>query len=289
VTPNEIRFCVAGLEVWLRADRPGGLDSLSGFYGQYPSSGAAPDLIIDIERVPGFARGRERGPEYPAFRRTLVAHDTIALSRFDAEGEIVLPAGDTGPVRAGFRVAESANSLEAAIRIGASIALPRRGGLILHASAVAAHGRAWIFAGVSGAGKSTIASLLAGASPELIKIADELIIIKPAATGAFAAHVTPFIGSQGLPHRASMPVAALHFLVQARQHRRVPVARPDAVRELLRHVLVYVAEPMTAGRVLAVASSLAGQVPCHRLEFENNARVVDVLGIAGQDTPQNTP
>jgi hypothetical protein len=284
VSADEIRFRVAGVEVWLRADRPEGLGSLSGFYDHYPSAGAAPDLIIDIERVPGFASGRQRGPEYPAFRRARIGHDTIALSRFDAEGEIVLPAGDTGPLRARFRVGDSANSLEAAIRIGASIALPRRGGLILHASAIAARGRAWIFAGVSGAGKSTIASLLAGASPEIIKLADELIIIKPAEQGAFAAHVTPFIGSQGLPHRASTPVAAVHFLVQARQHRRVPVARPDAVRELLRHVLVYVAEPETAGRVLAVASGLAGQVPCYGLEFENNARVMDVLGIAGRNT-----
>jgi hypothetical protein len=283
VNPKEIRFCVAGLEVWLRAARPGGLDSLAGFYGQYPSLSPAADLIVDIERVPGFARGRERGPEYPGFRRTRVADDTIALSRFDAEGEIVVPASPGEPVRARFRVGDSANSLEAAIRIGASIALPRRGGVIVHASAVAARGRAWIFAGVSGAGKSTIASLLAGASPELVKFADELIILAPDQHGAFAAHVTPFIGSEGLPHGHSVPVAAVCFLVQARHHRRVAVAQPEAVRELMRHVLAYVAEPATAGRVLAAVCSLTGQVPCYRLEFQNNSGVMDVLELGAEN------
>lgn len=283
MTPGEIRFCVAGLEVWLRAARPGGLDSLSGFYRQYPSSDAAPDLIVDIERVPGFARGRERGPEYPGFRRVRVADDTIRLVRFDAEGEVVLPAGEAEPVRARFRVGDSANSLEAAIRIGASIALPRRGGLILHASAIAIRDRAWLFAGVSGAGKSTIASLLAGAAPERVKLADELIIVGPVEHGGFAAHVTPFIGSEGLPHGTSVPVASVDFLVQARRHRRARVARRDAVRELMRHVLVYVAEPATAGRVLAAASRLTDQVPCHRLEFEKDAGVAAALGMAGDN------
>src|SRR5690606_2367179 len=146
-------------------------------------------LIVEVERVPGFARGRERGPEYPGFRRARVAHDTIRLSRFDAEGDIVLPAASSEPVRARFRVGDSANSLEAAIRIAASIALPRRGGVIVHASAVAARGRAWIFAGVSGAGKSTIARLLSGASPELVALADELVILAPGQHGQFAAHV----------------------------------------------------------------------------------------------------
>jgi hypothetical protein len=78
-----------------------------------------PHLIIEVEHVPGFARGRERSSEYPAFRRTLPALRTIAVSRFDAEGQIRLPgsrasmtqASQTGqPVHARFRVGDSTNS-----------------------------------------------------------------------------------------------------------------------------------------------------------------------------------
>lgn len=275
----ELRFSVAALEVLLRSPQPDGLDHLSGFYRHYPSSGAPPALEVEFEKVPGFARGRRRGPGYPGFERTWVAPDTVALSRFDAEGELVLPQRQGAPIRARFRGGDSANTLEAAVRIGASVAMPRRGGLVMHASAVSARGKAWLFAGVSGAGKSTIATLLAGSSPARARVSDELLIVAPQPDGGFAAHVTPFLGSEGLPHRTSLPVAAIHFLQQAPYHRRTPLAPGRALRELLRHVLAYVAEPMTASHVLDAASRLVGEIPCYWLEFARDAGVAEVLGM----------
>jgi hypothetical protein len=289
---SEFQFSVAGLDVALRSAQPDGLAGLAGFYDRYPSSGAEPGLILEIERVPGLARGRRRGPEYPGFACTRVAPGRIALSRYDAEGELVVPPVDgtpglpvSEPVRGRFRVGESANTLEAVVRIGMSVTLPRQGGLIMHASAVAAGDRAYVFAGVSGAGKSTLATLLSDARPDWVKLADELVIVKPALKpgsalapgGPIAAHVTPFIGGQGLPHGTSVPVAGVHFLIQAPQHRRERLAPTLALRELLRHVLVYVAEPGTASHVLAAAGRLVGQVPCYRLEFTKDPSVAGVL------------
>lgn len=261
--------------------QPAGLANLAGSYREYPSSGREPDLVVEIETIPGFAEGRRRGPEYPAFQRSLRAPNVVLLSRFDAEGEVILPPeSEKGPIRARFHVGESANTLEAAVRIGMSIALPRLGGLILHASAIAAHGRAWVFAGMSGAGKSTIATMLTEARPSLIKLSDELVIVKPREQGGFAAHVTPFIGGRGLPHRTVVPVQGIHFLRQASHHHRARLAWTDALRELMRHVLVYVVEPGTASSVLAAASALAREIPCHHLEFAKNPAVLEVLEIA---------
>ena len=53
-----------------------------------------------------------------------------------------------------------------------------------------------------------------------------------------------------------------------------------ALRALLRNVLVYVAEPRTAERVLALADDLTAAVPCHQLEFRKDAGVATVLGIS---------
>jgi hypothetical protein len=280
VSCEEVRFSVAGLEVVLRASGGGGLPPLSGFYDRYPSAGGAPQLVVDVEQVPGFADGRPRGARYPAFQMSMTASGGIGLSRTDAEGEIALPRSPDEPVRARFRIADSGHCLDAAVRVGASIALPRRGGLLLHASAVAAGDRALIFCGVSGAGKSTIASLLDDASPAIAKLADELLVVAPAPdAGGWRAHVTPFLCSRGLPHGASVPVDSLHMLSQAAQHRRTKLAPAAALRHLLRHVLVYVAEPDTADRVLASAARLVAEVPCHVLEFAKDPSVAAELGI----------
>ena len=313
----ELRFCVASLEVLVRADDPGGLDGLGGFYRDYPSSRRQPDVIVEIERVPGFRSGHQRTADYPGFHKRVLAPGRIALERFDAVGEVeVPPEPSSGPVVGRFTVAENPNSLEAAVRIGVSSALPRLGGVVLHASAVARDDRCLLFAGVSGAGKSTIASLLttpqpgsdAGetgdSAPPFTAISDELVILRPARPGpaspgrdgpdslapadsgktddddrVWCAHVTPFVGSQDLPHGARVPLAGVHFLAQAPYHRRRPVARKDAVRELLKHVLAYIGDPATASGLLDIAVDLCARVPCYELEFSKDLGVLEVLDV----------
>lgn len=269
----EVRFHIAGMPVAVRATDGRDIADLAAVYRLFPTS-APPALTVDVERVAGF--DRERGPEYPAFRRALGADHALRVERFDAEGEI-----ETGelPLSARFRVGPSPNSLEACVRIAASVALARRGALILHASAVEHAGRALVFTGVSGAGKSTISSLLD--RPPARKIGDELIVLaRDAATGAWTVTVPPYLGPAGIAHGAHAPLEAIHFLVQAPHDERTPVAPAAALRELLRHVLVYVAEHRTADHVLALAAELTGAVPCHRLAFRKDPAVAAVLGIA---------
>ncbi|MBZ0231872.1 MAG: hypothetical protein K8M05_05935 [Deltaproteobacteria bacterium] len=274
----ELRFHLAGLPVAVRARESRELADLAAAYRQFPTD-AAPALTIDIERTAGF--DRERGPEYPAFARTLGAGGRLHVERFDAEGDI-----DTGdlPLRASFRVGPSANSLEACVRIALSLALPRHGALMMHASAVEHAGHALVFTGVSGAGKSTISSLLDRAPAR--KIGDEIIVLHRAGGGADARwhvlvppYLTPF-DRTGIEHGTSAPLDGIHVLVQAPRHARAPMTPTAALRELLRHVLVYVAEPRTAEHVLALVADLTRQVPTYRLEFRKDAGVASVLGIA---------
>jgi hypothetical protein len=278
----ERRFCIAGIEVALGAARPDELDGLADSYAACPGRGGAPDLIVEIERVPGFGRERSRSASYPAFDAELRAPRLLGLRRYDAEGEVALPGRDGEPVRGRFRVGESANSLEALVRIGMSVTVPRRGGLVFHASVVRGRRGAALFAGKSGAGKSTIAALLAGVSG-FERLADELVIVmpgaNPGASSGWDVHVPPFLGGVGLPHGAHAPLAEAHVLVQAPHHRRTALARTEAVRALLPHVLAYVAEPETAALALAAAAALTAAVPCYRLEFAKDPGVAAVLGI----------
>ncbi|HWN68823.1 MAG TPA: hypothetical protein VNM90_14395 [Haliangium sp.] len=290
----ERRFCIAGIEVALGLTQPGGHggpsasdanandDGLAASYAACPSRGGAPDLILEIERIPGFGRERPRSASYPAFDAALRAPRRVGLQRYDAEGELALPERAGEPVRGRFRVGESPNSLEALVRIGMSVTVPRRGGLVFHASVVRARHGAALFAGKSGAGKSTIAALLAGVSG-FERLADELIIAmpgeKPGENKGWDVHVPPFLGGVDLPHGASAPLAEVHVLVQAPHHRRTPLSRTEAVRALLPHALVYVAEPETAAHALAAGAALAAAVPCYRLEFAKDPGVARVLGI----------
>jgi hypothetical protein len=282
-----VRFAVAGLEVCLRSPQHHGLKQLAGFYDRYPSAGGAPDLILDVETIPGITIGQHRGPDYPAFQRQSLGGGRIRLSRFDGQGELDLPQS-SGPVRGRFQIGESANTLEAVVRIGMSVALPRRGALLVHASAIAFSQRAWVFAGVSGAGKSTISTMLASALPECRKLSDELLIAAPAGPGdtdtsearaPWLAYATPFIGGSELPHGACAPITGVYFLAQAKHHECLSMSRTDGLRELMRHVLVYVAEPTTASYVLDAAARWVEASPCHRLRFAKDPGVASVLGI----------
>lgn len=286
------RFSVAGLDVALSLLSQDGCESeraLPGYYELYPATAANPHVSLTVEQIPDFTDGRMRGPEYPGFARRMVGPGEIALSRFDAEGVLRVPDDVTEPIRGQFRVGASENSLEAIIRIAMSIALPRRGGLLMHASAIEVAGEAHIFAGVSGAGKSTIATMLAESWPRCTKLSDELLIVAPGSDPALdggrspdpamAVYVTPFIGSHGLPHGRQVRARALYFLHQAPHHERRAMSPTDGLRELLRHVLVYVAEPDTAGCVLGAAAQLIRDVGCHQLHFAKDPGVASVLAV----------
>lgn len=270
---SSVRFALAGLPIEVRALTPGALDDLAPIYAEFPTA-AAPRLTIDIARVDGFER--ERGPEYPAFRKRALPDGRLHVERFDAEGEVGV--GDL-PLHASFRIGPSANSLEACIRIAASLALPRDGALILHSSAVVYAGRALVFTGVSGAGKSTISSMLGDDVPGCTKIADELLVLRQNQDATWQLVVPPYLGPAGIRHGATAPLAAVHFLVQAPHDAREPLAPTAALRELLKHVLVYVADARTAEQVLGLGAALTRATPFYRLQFRKHPAVATVLEI----------
>jgi len=66
-----------------------------------------------------------------------------------------------GPRTGRGRVRQNANpySLDSVLRILHSLILAERGGFLLHAASAICNGRAYLFSGVSGAGKTTMTRL----------------------------------------------------------------------------------------------------------------------------------
>jgi hypothetical protein len=99
-----------------------------------------------------------------------------------------------------------------------------RGGLAFHGAGLRREGRAWIFAGASGAGKSTVVRLSTAAE----SLGDDFAVVLPA-PGGWAAVALPFDNSEAAPRepvRGLIPLAGIYRLFQASHHR---VERPRGV------------------------------------------------------------
>lgn len=115
------------------------------------------------------------------------------------------------------------NCLEAVHHITA------RGGFLLHASWICYKGKAILFTGPSGIGKSTQAALwekLRGA--EVIN--GDRAAVFPTGNGA-QVRGTPFCGSSGINKNQTMPLAAVVYLTQAKQ---TTISRLTGVRAFYR-------------------------------------------------------
>src|SRR5437879_2603081 len=114
-------------------------------------------------------------------------------------------------------------ALDSLLRVLLSWKLLGRRGFLLHAATVVRDGKAYIFTGRSGAGKSTVASL----SPEGSVLTDEISLLRRE-HGVWRAYGTPFWGEfRAAGSNTSAPVARIVLLLQAAAN-RLEALRPLA-------------------------------------------------------------
>src|SRR5205814_4144708 len=131
-------------------------------------------------------------------------------------------------------------ALEAAIRILHTLLLTDQGGFLLHAASAARNGKAFLFFGPSGAGKTTMART---APADAILLTDEISYVRRV-DDTYIAYGTPFAGELAkLGENVSAPIAGLYHLVQAQHNRLTPVAPAEAGRLLLECILFLAQEP----------------------------------------------
>jgi hypothetical protein len=161
-------------------------------------------------------------------------------------------------------------ALDSVLRILHTIILAERGGFLLHAASVIRNGRALIFAGQSGAGKTTICRL---APPDAILLTDEISFVQPS-HGTYFAFGTPFFGELAVPGKNTLaPLEAIYLLEHAAADRVEEVPSRLALTQLLRNVLLFAQDSETVSRVFAAAFDLLSRVPVRRLRFAPTPRV----------------
>jgi hypothetical protein len=153
------------------------------------------------------------------------------------------------------------------------VLLARQRGFLLHAASVMRNGRAYVFTGKSGAGKSTVAAL----SPKGSVLTDEISLLK-FVDGSWQAFGTPFWGefrAEGANVRA--PIAGLYFLHQATNDHLEEVSTREALRNLLPNILFFSRDREMNESLLYLLGEFVASVPCHKLFFRKDPNFWSVL------------
>ena len=169
-------------------------------------------------------------------------------------------------------VRQNANpySLDSVLRIVHSLILAERGGFLLHSASAICDGRAYLFSGLSGAGKTTMTRL---APRDVTLLSDEISYVRPTPQG-YSAFGTPFSGELAKSgENCSAPVAGLFFLAQGPENRFDELPSGEAVRRLMRNILFFAEDRILVEKLFATACDFIARVPVRRLTFYPDARV----------------
>ena len=183
-------------------------------------------------------------------------------------------------------VRQNANpySLDSVLRILHSLILAQRGGFLLHAASAISDGRACLFSGVSGAGKTTMTRL---APPGVTLLTDEISYLRPNAEG-YSAFGTPFAGELARAgENCTAPVSALFFLEKGPENRVHELSSAEAVRRLMRNILFFAEDRGLVEKLLATACEFVARVPIRRLTFYPDARVWNEVRNFARDFADN--
>jgi hypothetical protein len=158
-------------------------------------------------------------------------------------------------------------ALDSLLRILLTMVLLPRRGFLLHAATVVRDGRAYVFTGRSGAGKSTVASL----SPVGTVLTDEISLLR-FTDRCWHAYGTPFWGEfRAAGMNEHYPIAGIYSLVQAPKDTVELMTTREILRALLPCVLFFTSKPDANEALLRMLLGMVRQIPCYRLHFRRDA------------------
>lgn len=139
-------------------------------------------------------------------------------------------------------------------------------GLLVHSSCAVESGLAHLFAGYSGAGKSTAAKL---SHPRLL-LSDEATIIRVSPKGGHV-YNSPFRSELDTEDPLAMsPLGGIHLLKQAAYNQRTQLDKISGLMMLMDKVFFWPGQPRDAAKVLELLRCLVQRVPIYELSFQNS-------------------
>lgn len=249
-----------------------------GFRQQFDLSIGCVPLCLQMSDALLFGAASER---YAAFANAAEQPITIALNQETLPGNATADFGyefEGAVLRAlsnGIRFDGVKNqyALDSLLRVLLSWKLLDHHGFLLHAATIIRDGKAYIFTGRSGAGKSTVATL----SPQGSVLTDEISLLRRE-NGVWRAYGTPFWGDfKAAGSNFSAPVAGIFRLLQAPENRVIGLRPMMLLRTLLPNVLFFSGEAESTGKLLEILSRAATEIPGYNLSFRKSPTFWEVL------------
>jgi len=149
------------------------------------------------------------------------------------------------------------------------VAAARSAALLLHAAGGTIDGAGVLFAGQSGAGKSTVSRLLGNGS-NVRFLSDDRIMLRRFG-GRLSMYGTPWPGDAGIAINESVPLKALCFLRHADDTRLRRLKREDVLQRLLPVASIPWYESELADKALSLCEFLIDRYPAYELAFRPQA------------------
>jgi hypothetical protein len=259
LTRHGLRVRIANVGIAFAAGDESLVRDVAGHYQGFLDDSAPADLTIDAQAVPGLRvdppSEEQRGQPW---LDVSACGERFRIKRLDFDGEL-----DPARGVASLRCRPRALAVDGFLRICFSLLLIRQGGLLLHAASVASRGRAHVFTGPSGAGKTTVCRL----SGERTVLTDETTIVRPNGRG-FVTDGNPFPGELArFGPNASFPLASINLLAKDSTTAVTPLPRGEAIRALLANTFLHARNTDLGALAFDAACAIADQVPVRELRF----------------------
>jgi hypothetical protein len=260
---HEISVEIGGLPILLRTQDLSFKELLADRYAKFLSTSSDIRFKFDVELIAPPTEGEDADAHVEIHGREWYVRRGDFLARWD-------PDARRGTIR------QSANpySLDSVLRIVHTLVLAREGGFLLHAASAIRNGRAFLFSGVSGAGKTTISGLI---PDDAILLTDEISYVRRGLDG-YDACGTPFAGELArVGENQSAPIAGLYFLAKGPENKIETIGTAEAARCLMRNILFFAEDAELVNLIFQAACEFVERVPVRRLTFYPDARVWDLI------------
>ena len=206
------------------------------------------DLVVDVPDADGMTLRCQAYAAPDAFTAEILIREDAYRAKLFPDG---FPRNSLAYIESGYQFYQQ---------------LVHHGGFYLHASAVVLDGKAYLFSGTSGMGKSTHTRLWQSTfGPGARVINDD----KPALRlidGVWYAYGTPWCGKDGINLNEKAPVAGVCFLKQAPHNAIRRLDAQEALENILKQTIYKFQDAAALSAVLGHLDHFLGAIPIYEME-----------------------
>ena len=255
---------IGGIPILLQPNDPKFCEVLEDRYAGFLSPDSDPACQFEIQLDP---KGRPSDEDARVTRQGTL----WSFQRGDFRATWDARAG-----RGHIRQCPNPYSIDTVLRITHSLVLAEEGGFLVHAASAIRNERAYLFAGVSGAGKTTMARL---APPDATVLTDEISYVRRIGITQLQSLRHSLRRRIGPRRRQHFRAARNSLSAGARPGKphSAPSPKIDAARALMRHVLFFAEEKEMVARVFDSVLEFVSHIEVAQLVFTPDARAWELI------------